>query len=241
MQLTPEALHDFQQDVLKRYPEEACGLIVSAKYRACSNASKTPESDFYIQATELLHASSEGTIQAVLHSHPYHLAPRDNKPAEWPSQADMTGWLADNLPWGIVATDGSGCSPVMWMDDNDRPPLLDRDFIHGVNDCYSLIRDWFREERGVILKNFARGWDWWHQGDDLYSKNFESAGFKVITPQEATIGDCVMYKIRSPVTNHAAVIVGPDTILHHYHGHKSCLKKRSTYNASATHHVRYAP
>ncbi len=79
-----------------------------------------------------------------------------------------------------------------------------------------------------MLKNFARGMDWWDRGEDLYDQNFQAAGFIEIPMSEVTVGDCVLFKVRSPVTNHAAVITGENEILHHlFHrlsGHDSLSK-----------------
>ena len=47
----------------------------------------------------------------------------------------------------------------------------------GVSDCYSLIRDWYRTERGIALPEFPRDWEWWEYGGDLYAMGFAEAGF----------------------------------------------------------------
>ena len=240
MQLTPQALQAFQAHVLAEYPREACGVIVGEDYHAVHNASATPEKDALIRAVDLLRIEAEiGPVRAILHSHPYKLSTPMLHSPEWPSHVDMQQWIASGLPWGIVATDGSGTTPVLWLDDNERPPLLNRDFQHGVADCYALVRDYFHFERGIELPNFPRGWDWWHSGEDHYIKNFQSAGFRVIQKDEAVPGDCVMYKIKSSVVNHAAVITGPDTILHHLIRRKSCYDSKSKWDGLAEHYVRY--
>jgi len=46
--------------------------------------------------------------------------------------------------------------------------LVGREWSHGVLDCYALVRDWFRAERGVELPNFVRFDDWWKRGENLY-------------------------------------------------------------------------
>lgn len=214
MKLSPACLEAFAADVVARYPNEACGLVVNGEYVSVPNTSETPLLTFRIDPVEIVRYSNSG-LQAVLHSHPYNLRMPTVHPAEWPSTKDMEGWLAGCIPWGICATDGEGITELVWLDEDNPEPLVGRHFIHGVNDCYSIVRDWFRMERGILLPNFARGMEWWETGADLYDANFEKAGFKTIPFDDISVGDCVLFKVRSPVTNHAAVVTGQNEILHH--------------------------
>lgn len=230
MDLAPNELKLFHDHVLSEYPKEACGLVIDSKYHVCHNAAANPLTDFRITAAELLkHTSHGAVIQAVLHSHPRGPTfPTDRDP-EWPSHTDMVNWIAGRRPWGIISTDGVGVSDILWLDDSRRAPLLDRKFIHGVQDCYSLVRDYFLLEKGIDLPNFPRGWDWWSHGEDHYMKNFKQAGFKPIDRKDARPGDCILYKIRGPVVHHAAVITGDNTILHHLTRRRSCYQARSDW------------
>ena len=93
-------------------------------------------------------------------------------------------------------------------------PLVGRPFSHGVLDCYALIRDWYKQERGIELPDFERRDEWWLHGQDLYMQNFAAAGFAPITgPMQ--VGDVVLMQIRSPVANHAGVYIGNGHIMHH--------------------------
>lgn len=241
MILLPRTLAAFERHVLACYPEEACGLVINDEFVPTPNSSPTPLTNFRIDPLHLVKATSLGKVQAVLHSHPYRLQNAPKHPAEWPSSWDMTSWMANSTPWGIVATDGEGISQPVWLDEANPEPLVGREFIHGINDCYSLVRDWFRQERNITLKNFARGMDWWDSGEDLYDQNFSLAGFVSIPFEDVQVGDCVLFKVRSPVTNHAAVVTGTNQILHHlFHrasGHDTLAKWARVINRA----VRYSP
>lgn len=215
MYLSPQALQAFQQHALADYPREACGLVVDGEYVAVPNTAADPTSTFRIAPEDYLSASAGGRVEAVLHSHPYDKFRSPKWPAEWPSTMDMTGWMQGTVPWGICSTDGEGTSPMVWLDSSYTAPLIGREFVHGVHDCYSLIRDWFKLNRQVVIPNFARGIEWWYDGRDLYEDNFAAAGFEEIPMHLASVGDCVMMRVASPVTNHAAVITGNNQILHH--------------------------
>lgn len=234
--LTPQLLKDIEQHAIKEYPLECAGLIVDNKYLPMINTSNDPMNTFRISASDRLNA---GTIEAVVHSHPYDKFNPPKYPPEWPSTPDMKGWMADNVPWIIVATDGEGISTPVIMDERTIHPLEGREFIHGVHDCYSVIRDWFRLERNTVLKQIPRGMEWWHEGENLYEDHFKEAGFRIINEEEAMVGDCVLMKIHSRVICHAAVITGHNTILHHVMHRLSGYDRLDKWRRQIVHYVRY--
>lgn len=237
--LDEEQTELFRQHCLKEYPREACGLVVSGKFIPTPNSSETPLLTFRIDPIHLVKASQFGTVEAVLHSHPYKPSNRPVYPPEWISAWDMTHWMRNNLPWGIAACDGEGISQVLWYDDSKPAPLVGREFIHGLNDCYSAIRDWYRMERQITLPNYARDMEWWQKGEDLYSQNFAHAGFYEIPFEQVTTGDVVMFQVRSPVINHAAVVSNTNEILHHLIHRLSGHDQLSRWTRSIVKAVRY--
>jgi cell wall-associated NlpC family hydrolase len=99
-----------------------------------------------------------------------------------------------------------------------------------VLDCYQLIVDWYAQERGVTLPQFARADEWWNDGkSDLYTEGFPLAGFTKL-PEGAALqaGDVILMQIRARngVPNHAAIYLGDGLILHHLHGR---LSSRDVY------------
>ncbi len=204
----------FSAHCVKEFPREACGLLVDGNFIPCPNTHEEPTKHFRIDPLHYAKASAMGKVEAILHSHPYNKFNPPRWPAEWPTTADMNGYFSTAVPWGIVACDGEGITQPVWLKDEPEP-LVGREFIHGINDCYSLIRDWFRLERGIVLKDFARGMEWWLNSANLYEDNFQAAGFSEVDQAEATIGDVVLIKYMSPVINHGGVITGTNELLHH--------------------------
>ncbi len=161
---------------IAEFPKESCGLIVAGAYVPCFNYAADPENDFKIAGEDFIgHAPN---VQAVVHSHP-------NGPF-YPSNRDMQGQLQTALPWFITATDGERASdPVQWGDRSDIPALVGRDFMHGITDCYSLVRDVFAlgkdrlAEQGIdwphepiVMPEVPRDDNWWVGEDDLYAGIF---------------------------------------------------------------------
>lgn len=210
---------------LAAYPGEACGVVLgtdgSFAYCPLADVADRSRPTFDIDPTALRRLAGDrgAALAAVIHSHP------EGPDAEGddidpllltPSAAEMRSQLAVGVPFGIVPTGRSRAMDPFWFGDQvPVPPLLYRPFRHGVTDCYSLIRDWYRVERKVVLREFPRDWDWWLEGGDLYGKGFAQAGFRPIDGSEAREGDGVLFRIRSKVPNHAGLLMRRGWLLHH--------------------------
>lgn len=208
-----EIRDELRADILaharEEFPRECCGLVIVEKgrerYVRCRNTAKL-QTQFIMDPEDYAAAEERGEIVAVVHSH-------CNVPVT-PSQADLVACEASGLPWIIVQLPYEHWEE--FRPKGYKAPLVGRVWTHGVLDCYTLIQDWFREERGLVLDDFDRREFWWKQGDDLYMKNFESQGFRKLEAGEKfEVGDVLLMQIGSAVANHAAIWVGDDLILHH--------------------------
>lgn len=200
------------------YPREACGLVVVKAgrevYWPCQNVAGSAD-HFEIAADDYAAAEDAGEIVGVFHSHP-------DSPPE-PSPADRVGCEASGVPWHILSVPS-----MRWhaFEPNGyEAPLVGRVFEHGVLDCYAIIRDWYRIERGIILPDYPRRHEWWLHGDDLYRQHFRDAGF-YRTDEPMVEGDVLLMQVGAPVPNHAAIYLDGDQILHHLQGR---LSSRDVY------------
>ena len=205
-----------KDDAVARYPDEACGFVTPHGYVPLANIAADPARSFEVLAGAWL----EHAVVAVVHSHP------DGPDA--PSAADMRGQIDSAVPWGLVVTDGVGArDPWFWGGGvADGVPLKRRRFRHGptgtdgCGDCYALVRDWYRVERGVALPEFPRDDDWWDEAGDLYREGFAAAGFAHVGEPRAmardlAVGDVLLFQIRADIPNHAGVYVGGGLMIHH--------------------------
>ncbi|MGV1045414.1 C40 family peptidase [Limnohabitans sp.] len=215
------------------FPREACGLLIVQKgretYIPCRNIGVGTD-QFVIHPEDYVRADRLGEIVGVFHSHP-HL-PADS------SQADKVACEASGLPWFIVSYPSGQwheTQPSGYM-----APLVGRAWAHGVLDCYSVIRDWYRAERGIDLPNFDRFDEWWKRGQNLYLDNFGSAGFEAlgaVQSQDMEVGDVLLMQVASPVPNHAAIYLGDGLILHHLQGRLSSRDVYGGYWQKITTHI----
>lgn len=218
------------------YPRESCGLILSnGEYLPCENTAADPEHDFRIAVKEMAR-----NIAGVVHSHP-------DGPGE-PTASDMQSQIACGVPFGIcVSYLDYAERPFFWGDGLPVTPLLGRQFRHGPSgtdgrgDCYALVRDWYRLERGVTLPDFPRDNDWWRNGQDLYTAHFADAGFRPLLADELPdTGDVAMIIVpRSAVVNHAAVYLGDGLILHHLYNRLSVREPVSRWQRHIVRWIRY--
>lgn len=208
------------------YPAESCGLVIGGEYRPCQNTHHEPLTNFRVDDDLLVAAGTD--LQAIIHSHP--------DGPQHPSMADMAAQIATAVPWGlIVATPGQAQAPLWFGDGAPRPQLIGRGFVWGVNDCYSLIRDWFLQKRGVWLPEFPREWGEW-QGDGRrsgYLENYCAAGFHDLhLPRDASAlrqlraGDLAVMQILADLPNHAGVITDDGLLLHHLAWKEPCDPSR---------------
>lgn len=248
--LSLEHITAIKAHALAEYPNEACGLIVDGEYMPCVNMATDPTKDFVIPAALQVTLRGLGkTIQMVIHSHPG--GPR------FPTATDMRSQIDSGVPWGLVATDGEIVSPVETWGFRDVPcPIIGREFMHGIRDCYSLVRDVYRlgkyrlADQGIqwplesiSIPDFAREDNWWgdarRPGETLYIDNFEKQGFVRIPLSEAKPGDGFLMKIRSQTLNHAGVLCSDGMILHHLPQRLSRREPAAIWGRAADVWVRY--
>ncbi len=208
---TNDALEAMRAHAVEVYPNEAVGFLLSnGTYEPKDNVCDHPELGALVRPKELASVLKAGTLRAFYHSHP-------NGP-DCPSKQDMASQQELDVPWIICSTNGIASLPPFAFGDQltDPSPLVGRPFRHGVTDCYAAARAWGQAERGVLLPDFPRQWEWWADGaTNLYLDFFTEAGFYQIDAEEVRPGDCWLSQIRSPVPNHGGVYIGDGLTFHH--------------------------
>ena len=86
-----------------------------------------------------------------------------------------------------------------------------RDIKTGL-DCYGILI-WFYNRLGYKLDDYDYPANWAKQGKNLFIKNYH-LNFTQISPNEANIGDAVLFTMKKDIANHIGVLVGKETFLH---------------------------
>lgn len=231
-----------QDHAMEQWPKESCGVVVGGKYIPVDNIAANPLENFQMPDDILVTYE----IQAIIHSHNSMSEPgpdgrhRPHHP-HYPTAEDMASQIETDVPWAIVSTDGASASSLLWWGDHVLDePLIGRQFVPGVTDCYALIRGYYWQTQNIYLPEFPRDSEWWGLGKNLFEDGFVMAGFKKIDASEVRDGDVVLMNLGTPVTCHGAIVLG-SLILHHLENRLSRREPLGPWRKRVTHWLRYAP
>lgn len=188
------------------YPKEMVGVITTAKgFQVLENIHPDPLNHFLVSESDTIQAFQDGLL-AVVHSHcDTYIAP---------TKEDMLGQERMALPWGIVqVSQGIATQDVWWDGEVSAEDYEGRGFIHGISDCYSLVRDYYLNH-GIRLPIVPREWEWWEE-EELFDNLFEDFGFEEVPVTLARPGDMLVIQIRSRFQHHCGVMIGPEEFIHH--------------------------
>lgn len=226
MELSETIKAAIQAHAAECFPAECCGLIVNNTYVSCRNIAKHAD-QFEIHHKDLARAEDAGEIQAFVHSHPNASARA--------SELDLLQIELHQKPWVICAY--PDIEFQVYEPCGYKAPLVGRNYIHGIQDCYSIVRDFYERELGINLIDFEREDAWWEhkESKSLYLDGFGEAGF--IEVNDLQYGDVMLCRVgRTEHVNHAIIWLGDQTalkseqteacvgssiILHHPYGRKS--------------------
>tara|TARA_R100000152_G_scaffold7212_1_gene2767 strand:+ start:1058 stop:1759 length:702 start_codon:yes stop_codon:yes gene_type:complete len=203
-------------------PKESCGLLVNIKgkekYFPCRNLSLTGHQCFILDPEDYVACSNLGDITAVVHSHPV------TPPS--PSEADKIACEQSNLKWHIVnpKTEQWGyCEPTGY-----KAPIIGRQWVWGVTDCWALVRDWYKENLGIELRDWQRPTTPEEFIENpMFEKCATDTGFVELKPEDKLQnGDLLLMSIMANGLNHVAVFIDGD-VLHHL---ADRLSTREPYN-----------
>ena len=203
-------------------PDESCGLLLNIRgkerYHPCRNLSAQSDEYFILDPEDYIKGSNLGEITAIIHSHP------DTPPV--PSQADKMSCEQSKLPWYIVnpKTETWGYYEPCGY----KAPLLGRPWVWAVTDCWSLVVDWYKQEKGINLRDWERPLTPEEfEKDPMFERCAWRTGFRQLRPEEKLInGDLLFMSIGSRGLNHVGIFIDGD-VLHHSADRLSC---REPYN-----------
>ena len=216
------ALQEFILDCENNPNFETCGLLLSNNtYYACKNIALNQEKEFTIDPIDYVKASSIGKIVCVLHSHTIF--------PERPSEQDIISCNSGKIPWiiySILTKKLFLLNPEIYS-----VPLISREYVYGVFDCWTLVKDTYKQELGIDLIYYIDpDFEWYKNGKNYFEELIEEANFIEVKDNSIKKYDVILMQApRSPVINHTGVYYGNNIILHHVIDSLSCREPYSGF------------
>lgn len=213
------------------YPEEGCGIILNKrgklKWIPCKNDAEDPLNYFKIPAEEYIKASMMGDIYAIVHSHP------DDENGLSEKDIAVSNFLG--IPY--IAYSVPGFTKFIHTPEKKDTPLLGREYDFGTNDCYSLVRDYYRIKLNTIIPAIEFEDNWWLKGLNYFDDLYDSFGF--IEVEEPKEHDVIIFSVLSKVPNHCGIYLGEGIFMHHAENRLSCRESLySGWNKNITRYMR---
>jgi proteasome lid subunit RPN8/RPN11 len=240
MKLNAKQIDIINAHTLAVYPEEAVIAITKRSAYPLKNIHADPCNHFKVDARQFYKLKAV----ALVHSHPvdvknppivtitgHYVDPRT------PSKADMQTQINMDIPFGIVSTDGVEVAAPFWFPDLDTN-VMGKEYVSGINDCYSLVRAYYKQTYNIIIPEYPRNYDWWNEQPDAYVKLYEKYGFVEIQEHELEVGDGMLIRMGKH-EGHAAIYSAPDTILHHINNRLSGVDSFQKWRPAVTRFLRH--
>lgn len=222
MKLNQKQLEVIRDETLRVYPQEAVIVITKTGAIPLQNIHSDPVNHFEIDPKAFYKLKPV----ALVHSHTIQTGQNPSPDVfmyydpRTPSHMDMATQLQLDLPFGIIAYDGETLTDIVWFPDLDAD-TIGKEYIHGVYDCYSIVRRYYWQNYKIKLQDYARSYDWWNNGGNLYTSNIANSDWVEIKQQDLREGDLILMRIKDSVECHAALYIGDDQLIHHLAGRLS--------------------
>lgn len=189
-------------------PKECCGLIIleneEVKVIKCENIAKEANCRFVIKPEDYLKASIRGKVLAFYHSQP-------DKPRF--SIIDKVNCKSHNLPSIMYCVSSDVFHEMQPYD--AYCSYTGREFKMGVNDCFTLVKDYFLGELAIKIGTYSYKDDWYKKSSNLFESNYEKEGFRKVS-DSLKKHDVLLfiYSSKFQYPHHIAIYIGDGLILH---------------------------
>lgn len=210
--INSKTLRDIELTTRRCYPNEMCGVVLkSGEFIQLTNLSETPEKEFILDS--FVFAKLRSRVAYIVHSHTLksylHICTPSIKDIE-----TQENW---NIPFMIVGFDGSTYTPPCYLPTVRNKNFIGRPYVYGIQDCGTLIQDYYWFTFGVALKikpidSLALKKDW----DKSIAKALKENGFtSVLIDNLGNLqkGDLLVVSIAYGIANHTVIYLGDGTVL----------------------------
>ena len=228
MQLTKKHKTEIKAHAEEQFPKECCGVILKdGSLHVCENVSGYPLETFAIKFEDLKGIKTED-IEAFYHSHPEGTEPSTTD-KYYAHKRNLQSFI-----YAIKEDEFSRYKPDQFFE----LPLEGRDFITNEVDCITLIKDYYKKNLNINIKdikheirelepsewkNQPEFWKYNRRNNEGLILLFEERGFKRVKDlkkHDLILSDNGLVRAFS----HCAVYIGADKVIHHPYPVKSTIE-----------------
>jgi proteasome lid subunit RPN8/RPN11 len=209
--LTQELKNQIKEHSQRELPFESCGLLISCdneiKFFPCRNSSCFDKKiHFELDSLDYLKASKLGKIISLVHS-------QENSDT---SELDKINSKIHNIKSIIYS----------WKNDiffecsgSQLEKYLGKKFNIKTDNCYTLLQDYFKNELGIILKNYSLDENWYEKNPKIIENNFKQNGFIQKDINDIKKNDVILFDLlESGNPHHIGIYLGDNNFLHNQRG-----------------------
>jgi cell wall-associated NlpC family hydrolase len=132
---------------------------------------------------------------------------------------------ASGIPWGIVGCEGLTVSYPIWLPRQPKQKYLNRRFIWFIDDCYSLVQDYYLFELNIELPNHKATEDFeqLRNFNNLFDEHILEYGFcQLPIDTKLEKGDLLLLDNAGGKRNHLGIYTGTGIL------HQSLISKEES-------------
>lgn len=225
MILTEKIKKSIKDQSLSKPNEEICGILYlngeKIEIFPCQNIAEDPKRFFSISGENYFNCSKLGKIIAIYHSHL-----NENDFSEF-DKLNAEKHKINFIIYSIKTDDFYYYEPCGY-----EIPLLNRNYVVGYMDCFSLIKDYYKQKCNIIIEELTHPYRFVYGKEnhpennrvyDILPEFFKSNGFiEVNDLKKHDLILCKTAKIPSPV--HSLVYIGDNQVIHHPREQKAIIE-----------------
>lgn len=215
---------DIKKHAHAQHPKECCGLIVRSNGKIVifpsRNDALNTKNNFSINPFDYLRAAEFGEVFGCYHSHCGNI--------EVFSETDKLN--SENHKITFVLYNVKSDNFLVYEPSGSYNRYVGREFKIGENDCFSLIRDYFKTEFKINIKDYHRAERWFDVSSHYFDTHYAEEGFVKVSEgysEDIKKNDICLIKHFEGIkhASHAMIYLGNDFVLHHRRGSVSTIEK----------------
>jgi proteasome lid subunit RPN8/RPN11 len=205
IKITPKQQQKIKDAALDKHPLEMCGVCTIDDFIELTNVHEDPENSFAFDPIEYARAVDKTVF--IVHSHTKSIHDFEVYDLRTPSHKDMINQKRTGKPWLIVGCEGHEVSDPVQIPRTPSNDLIGRPFMWYINDCYSIVVDYYKFYMGIDIKLHDDSFNWSDINtlNSVFNEHIENYGFKWSSLDDLQNGDILVLSTRELNATHLGI------------------------------------